>query len=83
VNDAFQIFDGHNMVKIPVRAKLSPANMTVRRAPAVLRRERRRVCGALKDKLVYTGEHRAKKCEPRRWVCHCLRGGDAKRRAAI
>jgi hypothetical protein len=27
VDDAFQIFDCHNMVKIPLLAKLSPANM--------------------------------------------------------
>ena len=41
VDDAFQIFDCHNMVKIPLPAKLSLANMTVGRAPARLRRERR------------------------------------------
>jgi hypothetical protein len=46
VNDAFQIFDCHNMVKIPLPAELSPANMTVGRAPAVLRRERRWVRSA-------------------------------------
>ena len=40
VNDAFQIFDCHNMVKIPLPAKLSPANMAVVRAPAFLRFER-------------------------------------------
>ena len=40
VDDAFQIFDCHNMAKIPLPAKLSPANMTVRRAPAHLRRDR-------------------------------------------
>jgi len=34
VNDAFQIFDCHNMVKIPLLAQLSPANMTVERAPS-------------------------------------------------
>jgi hypothetical protein len=43
VNDAFQIFDGHNRIKIPLPAELSPANMTVGRAPAVLRREPERV----------------------------------------
>jgi len=37
VNDALQIFDCHNMVKIPLPAKLSPANMTVGRVPVVLR----------------------------------------------
>ena len=41
MHDAFQIFHGHNMVKIPRPVKLSPANMDGMRAPAVLRRERR------------------------------------------
>ena len=34
VNDAFQIFDCHNMAKIPLPAELSPANRVVGRAPA-------------------------------------------------
>jgi hypothetical protein len=38
VNDALQIFDCHNMAKIPLPAELSPANMTVGRA-AVFRGE--------------------------------------------
>ena len=33
VNDAFQIFQCHNTVKIPLPVKLSPANMAVGRAP--------------------------------------------------
>lgn len=37
VNDAFQIFHYYNMVKIPLPAKLSSANMTVGRVPVVLR----------------------------------------------
>ena len=41
MNDALQIFDCHNMPKIRLPAKLSPANMTVGRAPAILRREPR------------------------------------------
>jgi hypothetical protein len=36
VNDAFQIFDCHNRIKIPLPAELSPANMTVGRARANL-----------------------------------------------
>jgi hypothetical protein len=40
VNDAFQIFDCHNRVKIPLPVKLSPANMTEGRVPALLRRGR-------------------------------------------
>ncbi len=40
VDDAFQIFDCHNMVKIPLPAGLSSANMTMWREPAVLRFER-------------------------------------------
>jgi hypothetical protein len=46
VKDAFQIFHCHNMAKIPLPAKLSPANMAVGRAPALLRRERRWVRSA-------------------------------------
>jgi hypothetical protein len=34
VNDAFQIFHGHNMVKIPLAVKLSSAKMDVMRAQA-------------------------------------------------
>ena len=53
VNDALQISDCHNMVKIPLPAKLSPANMVVARAPAILRRERRWV------RSVFGGEFNA------------------------
>jgi hypothetical protein len=35
VNDALQIFDGHNMAKISLPAKLSPANMAAGRALAL------------------------------------------------
>jgi len=35
VNDAFQIFDCHNMAKIPLPVKLSPANMSMGCAPAL------------------------------------------------
>ena len=35
VNDALQIFAGHNMAKIPLLAELSPANAVVVHAPAM------------------------------------------------
>jgi hypothetical protein len=49
VNDALQIFDCHNMAKILLPAELSPANMAVGPAPAVLRRERRWVRSPLAE----------------------------------
>ena len=45
VNDALQIFDCHNMAKIPLPAELSPANMAVGRAAALPERIKTKPAG--------------------------------------
>jgi hypothetical protein len=57
VDYALQIFDCHNMAKIPLPAELSPANMAVVRARAVLRRERRWVRSPLAENSTSLWSH--------------------------